>query len=314
MQEKDGLMPNLFIVGVQKSGTTTIHDILSRVPGVFMTNPKEPGFFMTYENDALFVTSDVIIKQRERPYSEKKDYLKLFEGSDACRWRGDATTGYFQSNHARELIKAWAPDAHILICLREPVSRAYSAFNWARKAGVEPCESFEEALSLEERRQSEGYWFWYDYTGTSRYSENLKKWLNDFPNVEVILFEDLCSEPDRIVGGVLEWLGLEREQLVPRQAAAKNPSGMPRSALARAARSILLPSPGKFGRLRTLARKAARIGPIQRMRGRMLDAIDRDLLPPEPLSPELRARLKSRFAEEISELESLLGRDLTAWR
>lgn len=311
---KPPFIPNLFIIGVQKAGTTSIHDILSSHPDIFMTDPKEPGFFMNHENVSSFVTPRHSVACNERPYAGIREYFDLYEGSAGYKWRGEATTGYFQSDHARENIKKWSPDAHILICLREPVGRSYSAYNWARKTGIEPCNSFEEALDMEAARREEGYWFWYDYTGTSRYSENLKKWLNDFANVKIVLFEDLCASPDRVVADVLAWLDLEQTESIPREAESRNPSGIPRSSLGRLARKLLVSTPGKSGPLRSLARWAAKIGMLRRMRTRLLVAIDRDLVPPEPLNPETRARLKSSFADDISALEPILGRDLTQWR
>ena len=40
-------LPNLFIVGAAKSGTTSLHNYLHQHPDVFMCNPKEPHFIKT---------------------------------------------------------------------------------------------------------------------------------------------------------------------------------------------------------------------------------------------------------------------------
>ena len=42
-------LPNLFIVGAAKSGTTSLHNYLYQQPDVFMCNPKEPHYLINQE-------------------------------------------------------------------------------------------------------------------------------------------------------------------------------------------------------------------------------------------------------------------------
>jgi len=41
--------PNFFIVGVPRAGTTTLHDVLNRTEGIFMSPRKEPHYFSTMD-------------------------------------------------------------------------------------------------------------------------------------------------------------------------------------------------------------------------------------------------------------------------
>jgi Sulfotransferase family len=45
-------MPNLFIVGAAKAGTTALYDYLTQHPHVFLSRVKEPMFFSREENYA----------------------------------------------------------------------------------------------------------------------------------------------------------------------------------------------------------------------------------------------------------------------
>ena len=53
--------PNFFIVGSTKAGTTSIHEYLNRIPGIFMSPIKEPHYFS--RNDI----------SKNNPLSSRKD-------------------------------------------------------------------------------------------------------------------------------------------------------------------------------------------------------------------------------------------------
>ncbi len=127
--------PDFFVVGAAKSGTSSLHRHLEQHPAVFMPAVKEPHFF-----------SD------ERPPVQEvkslREYLALFADSPLGARAGEASTSNLYSPESASRIKAFQPDAGIIMVLRNPVDRAYSQYWNQVHEGVEPL-SFEEALEAE---------------------------------------------------------------------------------------------------------------------------------------------------------------------
>ena len=113
--------PNLFIPGVEKGGTTSLWQHLDAHPDVFMSEVKEPSFF---------------IPDRHEAAKTEARYLSLFEGREEA-WLGEASVRYFYDELAPGRIREAAPDGRILIILRNPVDRAYSAYWGTVRSGYE---------------------------------------------------------------------------------------------------------------------------------------------------------------------------------
>lgn len=305
------ILPNLFIVGVQKGGTTSLHNYLSRIPDVFMSGHKEPGFFLKHGDNRTYKTVTGTLRQSERPFATLEEYEALFAAGADCSWRGESSTGYFASDHAREHIGRMVPDARILICLREPIARAYSAYNWARKKGLEDCETFEEALAKEEARRKEGYWTTYRYAEKSQYAEPLLKWRASFRHVKVVLFEDLRDNPLAVVSDIARWLGVPAPDSV--ESEIYNPSGMDASALSRLARRVADPPRRRSGPVFRAFRHLVGQSTMRRLKRWMVLKLDRRMMPPPPIAPATRQSLQQYFRADIDRVEAAIGRTLVGW-
>ncbi|MEP7158169.1 MAG: sulfotransferase, partial [Chloroflexota bacterium] len=82
--------PDVFIVGAPKTGTSSLHRYLEQHPDVFMSRPKEPGYF----------APDVTGARSEDPlrYPEDEDrYLAIFAEAGAATRVGEASTTYLMS-------------------------------------------------------------------------------------------------------------------------------------------------------------------------------------------------------------------------
>lgn len=102
----------MFIVGAQKAGTTALYGYLKRHPRIVGGETKELGFF-----------------SRDLKYSDGNDYRSLFKPNKRQTLAMDATPEYLYYRRSPERIHQFAPNAKFVILLREPVSRAFSAFN-----------------------------------------------------------------------------------------------------------------------------------------------------------------------------------------
>src|SRR5690606_16854197 len=146
-------LPTFIIAGAQKAGTTSLYSMLAQHPDVFMSEPKEPGFFVrgfddperwqTLKRPGMGGIPESLASVRQGIFT-KEEYSALF-GSDAAqraRHRGEASTPYLPSPHAARRIAETCPDIRIILSLRDPVMRAYSAWGYNYARGTEAKDSF----------------------------------------------------------------------------------------------------------------------------------------------------------------------------
>lgn len=129
---------DLFILGVEKAGTTALFRHLSQSPAVYTHTQREMFYFLS-----------------EDEYSKGWDYAcsKYFPASDQ-RFSVAKNVMQINSREAMLRLKQQCPDVRCVIMLREPASRAYSAYNYAVSRGAESLGTFEQALAAEATRAS----------------------------------------------------------------------------------------------------------------------------------------------------------------
>ena len=110
-----GASPDLLIVGAQKAGTTSLFNYLAARPGFIGAQRKEVRFF-----------------NRDEHYARGVAWYERFFDARQSGVRFEATPEYLYHPTAPERIHAHYPDVRIVMVLREPVARAYSAWNMYR--------------------------------------------------------------------------------------------------------------------------------------------------------------------------------------
>jgi hypothetical protein len=296
--------PNLFIVGAQKSGTTTLAFMLDTHPDIFMCRPKEPGYLAfetagyTFQNGygEIAAAADWVVRDREA-------YLALFAAAPpGARYRGEASTWYLSEQGTAERIRSFSDDARIIVILRHPAERAYSAWCHARRDREEPCANFAAALAAEAQRLSPAHLLRYREMGL--YARQLRAYLEQFgaERVLILRYDELRDDPDGLWRRCLAFLDLDDGLPAP-AAHRQNRSGMPRSRLLHR----LLKHQGFKERMRrwlpgSLAARA-------KVRA---DRLNLRQFPPMPA--QQREELIEFFTPEVRELEGLTGLDLSAWR
>src|SRR5207302_11433714 len=109
-------IPDFFIVGHHKSGTTALYEMLRRHPQIYMPALKEPRYFASDLRE-LFEP----VRTGRLPHT-LEEYLALFDGATPGQITGEASPSYLRSTVAARKIAEVRPDARIIAILREPAS------------------------------------------------------------------------------------------------------------------------------------------------------------------------------------------------
>ena len=206
-----GFPPKVFIIGAQKSGTTSLASLLQKNSEVCLSNPKEPNYYtMNYQNGSQW-------------------YRSCFDNVDKILV--DASTTYTMCplseqslNHKPERIKNTqvpqriykdAPDAKLVYVIRDPVSRMYSNYWHNMKYGYEN-RAFLDAIQNDPL-----------YKEMSLYYEHLNLYMRIFPRENILLlkFEDLITNQRGILNLCEKFIGVP-ETVVLNVAASENQGGV----------------------------------------------------------------------------------------
>src|SRR6185437_9415080 len=132
-------LPDFFIAGVPKAGTTALHSALAKHPGLYLSPVKEPKFFLTDGPPPTEGGPGDAKTYREHVW-RRADYEDLFSGAPANALKGESTPFYLFSEDAQDRIHALIPHAKLIVVLRDPVERAHSNWTHMWSAGLDPCD------------------------------------------------------------------------------------------------------------------------------------------------------------------------------
>lgn len=298
-------LPNFFIIGAAKSGTTMLYTLLERHPEVYMSPEKEPRFF-ALEGQPLDFRGPGDEASNATAVHDPEAYLRLFAGVTTEKAVGEASTLYLFSPTAPQRIKAAVPHARLIAILRHPADRAYSNYLHLVRDTRETLD-FEEALRQETVRTSVLHWsrFWY-YKKTGYYFEQLRRYYDHFDpeQIKVYLYEDLKDDATGLMKDIYRFLGVD-DTFEPSVEHRQNVSGVPKS-------TLLHTLVFKHGSpVKALLRPLKSLLP-ESLINTAMNLENRSLVKPE-LSPSLRAELVEDYREDILKLQQLIRRDLSHW-
>ncbi len=206
--------PNFFILGAAKSGTTTLHDLLSQHPDIFMSKVKEPSFFC--EN--FQVIKDPI------------SYFELFDQAKNEIIIGESSHANFSNPKSARVIHGLFPDAKFILLLRDPIDRANSLFQHMRREGFERIPSFEKAIVTEKirfqsdqfRKNHRQYFYNYMYVNSGKYGEQIARYFHFYRQEQFLILksEDLYKNHEDCLQRI--WGFLEISPLTPIRPSAQN--------------------------------------------------------------------------------------------
>lgn len=270
---------DIFHIGPQKSATTWVYRCLKEHPEVACPPDDTIHYFDIY-------------------YAKGREwYTHFFE--DACSGQKlfDPTTTYIRSPWAPRRIARENPDAKIILCLRNPIERAFSHY-WHEKKKDKIAFDFGEVLR--------NYDLFSSWIEPGFYAEHLKRYLEYFSREQILClrFERLKRDDRAFLRQLLRFIGVD-ETFVPSWLGRKvNEAGgrrtLTNAVWRRVRRRLLRLDQQEF------------VEAVQEtsLVGRWIH--DRNEYE-RGIQPDVRRELEEICAPEIHRLEQLLDLDLSHW-
>jgi sulfotransferase family protein len=197
-----GRLPNFFVVGANRAGTTSLYRHLRSHPDVYMSPKKEPSYFAfsggseptpPYWDKFLHVLA-----------LDEEEYGGLFAAARSEAAIGEASTAYLDSSVAAARIRTAVPDARIVMSLRDPVECFESRIRALQHWKIHRWDDLDKALRDHEAGKGDNFFYY-------RYHDPVKRWLDLFgrDRVKIILFDDLVRDPGRVVRDLYAFLDVD---------------------------------------------------------------------------------------------------------
>ena len=315
-------VPDFFIVGHAKSGTTALYEMLKRHPQIFMPDVKEPYYFAC-DNPQPKRSSGrrwTTLDQTGTRAETFDEYLSLFTPAKPNQRAGEASTHYLWSRNAATRIAQAQPQARIVAILREPASFLRSLHLQLAQNGSETEKSFRKAMALEDSRREGRHIprrsIWPAcllYSERVRYVEQLRRFHTLFgaDRMLVLIYDDFKRDNQATVRAVLRFLGVD--DTVALESTQANPTVAVRSVqLQMLVRDVRR---GR-GTIPRAIKRVVRTFTSARVRRELLHPLRRRVLYGAPSPPDERfmLELRRRFKGEVQALSEYLERDLvTLW-
>jgi hypothetical protein len=301
-QPAAGRMPDFFIVGHHKSGTTALYEMLRRHPQIYMPALKEPHFF---DSDLHALAN---APPGTRPETLEQ-YLALFEDAAPEQRVGEASPSYLRSRTAAGEIAAAQPAARCIAILREPASFVRSLHLQLVQEHVESEKDLGQAVAHERIVRNGAPVL--RYSDHIHYVEQLKRFDAAFPSEQmlVLIYDDFRRDNEATVRRVLRFLDVDDH--APLELIEANPTVGVRSLRLDAALRRMYSDRGPVARsarcvLRALTPKRLRTAAIRTIRGRVV------YRSPQQPDEYVIATLRGRYGAEVAALSEYLDRDLVA--
>lgn len=290
---------DLMVAGVQKAGTSSVAQYLSQHPHILGHESREMPYFV---RDKVYKRDFDSVFQEYYPENTQNQQLVLAKSVGVA---------YLETAACR--LSEHSPNCKIIIILRDPVDRAYSAYWHMRREGWETKETFEAALAAEEKRaRKDGDTsINCSYRAWGRYHEQIMQLRRLFGkgNVRILLFRDLRESPVATCQSVFEFAGVD---------SAFRPSTSKRHNTAKRARSEWISQMvvtwffKKEGGVREILGNIVPTPFAQKVREKIQNWNRTNFTPP-PMNEDTRRALAEYFEPHNQKLESIIGRSLDHW-
>ena len=274
-------LPNFLYIGASKAGSTWIFEALKAHPQVYVPPAKDLYYFTRY-------------------YDRGIDWYEGFfrDAGTGHRAIGELSISYLIREKALRRIGRDLPEARILISLRNPIGRAWSAYTFLRRNNTISVP-FREAIDEKIAFLSEtGHY--------ARHLDNVDAYL-EHNDIRIMLYDDLKADPYAFGRAVYRFLGVDPE--FDYTEAERN--ALPASAARDRRISSLVKWGSRAARNRGLANLVGRIKSSPLVFNALYKPVDRQRR--ERMSDDDWNYLVDLYGEGIEKLARRLDRDLSHW-
>ena len=294
------MLPNFLIIGASKCGTTALYYYLKQHPEISFSDLKEPKYFSSVNES--FPHNGIGDRSVDR-YAIKSltEYKALFADIDNKRV-GEASpdTLYFFDKTASH-IKETLGDVPIIVMLRNPVKRAFSAFMYLKRDSREKL-NFRDGLLAENKRLKDNWDFIWGYKKCGLYYNQVKSFTDNFSNVKVVLQEDLKNDTSATLEDIYSFLEVD-EKFKTDVSIKHNESGTPNNIFSK----FLLSRNNIFSTvIRELMKRFIPRNLLEKVASKSLERMS--ILEKDEIA------LKPYFFNDICKLEKLINKDLSSWK
>jgi len=300
--------PNLLIVGAQKSGTTSLHNYLSHHPDVHMSKIKELAYFSREHRPFSVPNKEDHIGylwySKRLQINCEEEYLEHFSKHKNEKIVGESSAEYLYYFNTAQNIYRFNPHMKIVIVLRNPANRAFSAYS-DLKFKLPDIGSFSEELELENERISQSYHYKWHFKAVGMYYQQVKAYLEYFPKdqIKIILFEDFIADTSTVMKEVCKFLGISHSFYEGYNFKKHNFSGVPKN-------RVLSDWINRKHPIKNLFKKLTPNSMLQRIKR----TINNMNLAKENMDAEIQIRLRQFYKNDIEQLEDMIKIDLSQWK
>ena len=296
-------LPNFLIVGAAKSGTSSLHNYLNQHPQVFMPSYNKEGMKV---KEPRFLIKDLVQHRLHNGVWTFEEYKSLFDDVKDQKAIGESTVLYlYYYKHAINNIKHYlGEDVKIIIILRNPADRAYSAFQHVSR-GFKENNSFEESLEIETGRMEseENLTPMVMYKEMGMYYEMVKAYKESFKNVHIIFYEDFRDNIESDMNKIYNFLEISNNIKI--DFITKHNVGGKIWKYEKMKHVFMKNNPIK-SILKSVLPKKFRKG----IRSHLVNVSTNKVV---PIKEETRKYLNNYFKQDVEKLSELLNKDLQHW-
>jgi hypothetical protein len=192
-------MVNLFIIGSQKSGTSSLHNYINCHHNIYAPVFKEPALFRDFN-----YVKNYYKRRFNLDFESKIDYQNhMLKGYNSEQYICDSSTFYTIGNISKreetpKSINSLSPNAKFIYIMRNPFERLYSNYAHSIKMG-------DTKVNIEQ------YFDHYvDYIETSKYYTQISRYLKYFSKESFVFlsFESLKNKPKETITKIYRHLNL----------------------------------------------------------------------------------------------------------
>ena len=286
-------IPNFFIVGTPKAGTTSLYFYLEEHPEIFMSPIKETNYF-SYDE----------IKEQGLYYNEEHvrtldEYMNQFAGVTQQKAIGEASVSYLFYPSVPGKIKAFNQDGRIIMILRNPIDRGFSHYLMDKRLGFVKS-SLKDIVDRKDKSPQNDLYY-QQYVSLGCYYDQVKRYIDIFgrDKVKIFLYEDVVKNINGVVKDVYNFLEVDADYTANTN---------------KKHNTFLAPKNPLIEKL--YASKYFRVM-VKKMFGDGLQAwIKNTFFQKEKkpaLDPQLKASMLEIFKNDILNTSELIGRDLSKW-